>query len=394
MRRRGLLIAGLAVAAVVLFPRAAVGGTTDSTLQASVAYGYDSNPLDLNREVVTGPFEAPRGDYTLLDLDARLAHKWSSRAGYFLSGSGQSRLYSSSLEDADTGSARAEAGVGFIIFARGERKLSAAVRGSYGVERSTFVDPATGLTYVTFADPNTLVPIPDRFNIDVTSARVDLRLRTSRRLMFSLDSVLERQNYTDDYPDVPTLEPLDERTLTLMPGLRFDVSDRLRLEATATLSGQRYDALSALEEDATPAAGARRRYRTSGLRVAIRFAPREKWSFQAGLGGDSRDDVHAGYYDSTSVSGFVSASCDLSAVMRAGLRVSRASFNYDRATLDFASNGDVRGGDLLYAAATLERDFGGHLTLFGEMGTVRSDNRDPLYTYDRNWAHAGIRYRL
>lgn len=367
---------------------------TDHSLEVSVSQGYDSNPLELNPDALMAPFEAPRGSYTRLDLDARLAHSWNPRVGYFVSARGQGRMFPSGLEQADSSAGRVEAGLGLVLFARGERKLSAALSGSYGLDRSTFIDPATGMMYVTLADPNTLAPIPDRFDVNVAVVNVNLRLRASGDLLFLLDSSLERQNYIEDYEEIPTLESLDDRAITLRPGLRWQMSQRVRLDVTGEWNDRRYDALSALEEDASPAAGTRRRYRSEGLRTVLRIQPSGSWTLQLGLGGADRQDLHAGYYDSVLVNSFASAAWAVTPTTRLGLHISHATFDYERATLGFVPNGDLRGGDLIRAAASAERDLGGHVTLFGEAGEARSDDADPLYTYHRSWAQAGLRCRL
>ncbi len=394
MVRRIVIVVVIGMAAVLGIPRHAFGGSTKGEIEAQISQGYDSNPLELNQEALPSWGEAPRGSFTQVGLKSRLAHQWTSRAGFFVAARGQGRFHPSYLGDAETAGGQAEAGLGFVLFARGERRLSASLRGTYGLERSTFVDPATGVVYFEFADPNAPTPIPDRFDVNVTGAHLDLRLRASRDLLLMLDSALERQDYVEPYDDVPTLEPLDDRTLAVRPGVRWQVTGRVRLDVTAEWSDRRYAGVSALDEEALQAEGERRRYRTLTLRTAVRLEPSPKWSVQAGLGGSDRQDLFAGYYDSTGSNAFVSAAWAVTETTRLGLHVTQAVFDYERATLDNLPNGDRRGGDVLRGAASVEKDLGGHLTVFGEVGALRSGNQDPLYAYDRNWAHAGLRYRL
>ena len=385
------LTMSLAAAAASSVPMAA---PADGSLEVSVSQGYDSNPLELNPQALIEPFHASGGSYTRLDLDARLSHAWNPRIGYFLSARGQDRLFPSRIEEAESVTGKVEAGLGFVLFARGDRKLSAAVSASYGTDRNTFVDPATGKMYVTLSDPNTLAPIPDRFDANISELSLDLRFRTSRNLLFTLDSSFEQQDYIEDYENVPTLQSLDDRSLTVRPGLRWQMSDRIRLDVTAEWNDRRYDGLSALEEDSTLAVGTRRRYRTQGLRAVMRVTPADGLTFQVGVGGADRSDLHAGYYDSIGVNGFVAAAWSVTPNVRLAMNVTEVMVDYDRATLDFIPNGERRGGELLRAAASVERDLGDHVTLFGEAGAARSANVDPLYEYDRNWAHAGVRYKL
>lgn len=368
--------------------------STDKSLEVAVSQGYDTNPLELNDEALISPFEISGAGSTRVNLDARLSHTWAPRVGFFVATQGQRRFFGSALDEADSSMGRFEAGLGLVLFARGTKKLSASLKGSYGMDRSTFVDPATGKMYVTLSDPNTLAPIPDRFNTDVSAMSLDLRLRLSRTLLFSLDSTLERQDYVEDYQEIPSLQSLDDRSLTVRPGLRWQISDTVRVDVSAEWNNRRYDELSALEEDATLAAGTRRRYQTQGLRAAMRLVPSSRLTLSLGLGGTARQDIHAGYYDSAGYTMFGSAAWAMTPKTQLGLHVSQAVFGYERATLDFASNGELRGVDMLRTAGSFQRDLGGHFTMFAEGGFARSDNVDPLYDYYRTWAHAGVKYRL
>ena len=368
-------------------------GESENRLAAELAYGYDSNPLELTDEVPLTSGSPSGAGFTQVSLDSRLSHQWTPRAGFFVAAAGRARSHGGSLEDADSSQGRIEAGLGMVLLARGERRLSAALRASYGMERSTFVDPATGEIYA-ISDPNSRLEIPDRFDADVTSLNLDLRLRASRSLLFMLDSGIQFSDYDDDYDRISTLEPLDDRTITLRPGARWQISPRVRLDVTAELGNVRYDELSALQEDATAATGTRRRYRSTGVRTALRIEPTEALSLSIGAGMSDRTDLHEGYYDSSGVISFLSAAWKPVERTRLSMHVSYSGFEYDRAVIDPATNGDSRGGDQLRAVAALERELHSRLVLFGEGGAVRSDNQDPLYSFDRNWALAGLRFQL
>ena len=365
----------------------------ETRLQAELSYGYDSNPLELTDEVPLAGRSPSAAGFAQVSLDSRHSHQWNPRAGFFVAAAGRARSYGSSLEDADTSQGRVEAGLGMVLAARGERRLSAALRASYGKASSTFVDPATGEVYA-IADPNSRLEIPDRFDSDVVSLNLDLRLRVSRNLLFMLDSGLQRSDYADDYDRISTLEPLDDRSYAFRPGARWQISPRVRLDLTAELGGTRYDELPALESDATTAVGTRRRYRSSGLRSAVRVDPTGALSFSLGVDMSDREDLHAGYYDASGIRSFLSAAWQPVERTRIALHISQASFDYERAVIDPTTNSDVRGGDRLRVVAGLERELHARLVLFGEGGSVRSDNEDPLYSFDRNWALAGLRFRL
>jgi hypothetical protein len=368
--------------------------STDSSIQVEVSAGHDSNPLLLSEEAPVLPGNPPSAPFTQVGLGARLSHQWNPRAGFFMAADGSGRFHASSLDEADVSRGRVEAGLATVLLSRGAVRLSAALRGSVGAERGTFVDPETGSIYQVEGDPNVLMGIPDRFDVNVSALNVDLRLRTSPRILLQLDASWRREDYVEDYQEIPGLEPLDARGLTLRPGFRWNISDVVRLDVTGEWGRLRYDDLSALEEDGSLAPGTRRRYDSGGVNATLRVTPNERWGFSVGAGASDRQDVHAGYYDTAADAAFGSVSWLPVTGTRLGLRAAQSRYDYERATVDGTANGEKRGGDTLRVTATAERDLNERLVLFGEGGTSRADNPDPLYVYDRRWALAGLRFSL
>ncbi len=375
-------------------PGASLAGSTEADVQVDLSAGHDSNPLLLSHEAPLLEGAPPAAAFTEVGLASRLTHQWNPRVGFFVAADGSGRFHAASLDEADSSRGRVEAGMATMIFSRGDARMTAALRASFGAERSTFVDPATGGIYFVESDPNVMTAIPDRFDANLSTLNLDLRLRTSSRLLFLLDTSLLREDYTEDYEEIPTLEPLDARRWLVRPGVRWSISAHLRLDVTGEWGGTHYDDLSALEEDGSTATGTRRRYESGGVRAALRVTPSDTWAFSLGFGATDRHDTHAGYYDTTGDTVFGSLSWNPGQHTRLGLRAIQSVYDYERATVDGTLNGDRRGGDTLRVAATVERDLVERLTLFGEAGTLRSNNLDPLYEYDRHWALAGLRFKL
>ncbi len=368
--------------------------STDSSIHVEVSAGHDSNPLLVSEDAPLLPGSPSSAPFTQVGVGARLTHQWNPRAGFFLAADGSSRFHASSLDEADVSRGRVEAGLATVLFSRGGARLSAALRGSVGAERGTFVDPGTGSVYQVEGDPNVLVGIPDRFDVNVSALNVDLRLRTSPRILLQLDASLRREDYVEDYEEIAGLEPLDARALTLRPGVRWNITETVRLDVTGEWGRVRYEELSAIEEDGTLAPGTRRRYDSGGVNAVLRVTPAERWSFSLGAGASDRQDVHAGYYDTAADAAFGMVSWTPVTGTRLGLRAAQSRFDYERATVDGTANGEKRGGDTLRVTASAERDLNERLILFGEAGTSRADNPDPLYVYDRRWALAGLRFSL
>jgi hypothetical protein len=388
--RTGFRIVVLAIAVLLLSPRVLCAAPAEVDLDAEVAAGADTNPLELSREVLPGE-AIPSGMFTQVSAGGRLAAQWTARAGWFAAAQGRGRFHPARFDEADSSSGRLEAGLGFVLWTHGERRLSAAVRGAVGAERSTFVDPASGGIYLA-GDPNAPQPIPDRFDLNATTVGVDLRLRTSSRLLFLLDSSLARHDYRQDYDEVPGVDSLDGRSLLVRPAVRWDVTDIVRLDVTGEWGAVRYDELPSLDESAAPVEDAPRSYRSGSLRAALRVEPSSRWSFSAGVGTGRRDDVHAGYYDSQGDTAHGSVTWSPVEGLRASLRLSQAQVDYRHATVDNTVNGDLRGGNVLATSAIIEKDLFEHLTVRAQAARVQSSNRDPLYTYDRTWALLGLRY--
>jgi hypothetical protein len=107
-----------------------------------------------------------------------------------------------------------------------------------------------------------------------------------------------------------------------------------------------------------------------------------------------RDDLHAGYYDSTGWIGYAWTGRDLGERARLQCFGSWRELEYDRAVVASDPDGDFRGSETLKFIGRYERKIAEHLNLYLEAGTERSEDRDPVYTYHRNWASTGFRFRV
>jgi len=390
MPRTGFRLLVHSAALIVLAPGPLRAEPPRVNLEAEVAAGLDTNPLELSGEVL--PREAiPSGSFMQISAGGRLAGQWTDRAGWFASAEGHGRFHPSSFDEADASHGRMEGGLGLVLWSRGERRLSAALRGSFGMERSTFVDPATGSIYFA-GDPNAPHAIPDRFDRDATSVNVDLRFRASKRLLFLLDSSLVRDDYAEDGDRTAPVDSLDGRSIVARPGVRWNITESIRLDVSTEWGSVAYDELPSLDENATAVPDEPRRYRSTQLRAALRVEPSARWSFSVGGAAGRRDDLHAGYYDSLGESAYGTASWSPREGLRMSLQMSRSHVDYEHATLDGTADGELRGGDVVTTSAAIEKDLFTHLTVRAQGARVASSNQDPLYTYDRAWALVGLRY--
>jgi hypothetical protein len=173
-----------------------------------------------------------------------------------------------------------------------------------------------------------------------------------------------------------------------------DLTPWMRLDISYTWTDRSYDELSALDASATEVPGEQRAYRDDGVSVTFGFTPHDRFSFAIGMTATTRDDLHAGYYDNSGTVTFGSFEFAAGAKTTLQAFVARRDLAYDTATVDNTVNGDTLDSDRTLFVARAEHDLAERFVLFGEAGMDKSDNQDPLFTYDRTWAHAGFRFRL
>ena len=131
-----------------------------------------------------------------------------------------------------------------------------------------------------------------------------------------------------------------------------------------------------------------------GTRVAVTIEPTAKLGLSVGVQAGDRSDLQAGYYDSLASGGFVGLSVAALPGLRFAVSASQMSFDYDTATVPNDPTGVRLSSGMFRASGRVERDCGRHLTFFGEMGTDRESNQDPIYAYQRNFAFTGLRFSL
>ncbi len=365
----------------------AEAASRDGHLEVTLTPGYDTNPLELRDAA-----DAREGAaYTELGLDTGFNIQWTPLFGTFADLDGAIRAYESDLSDADRDWVELRAGATLTPYRNGARGFAVAFGGTFDAYRATYVDPATGDVYHAF-DGSRWVPVPDRFDFDAAGAFLDVRWRTHERVLVYLDSKAVDRRYAED--DSGTLSSLDDRTVSLEPGVLLDLGERWRLDVSYRWSDRRYDDLPSLDRTAAEVPGERREYLSTGYSITFGFEPTDAIRLALGVTGQARDDRYAGYYDNSGVAVYAAADYSLGEKTRFRGWIARRDVEYDHATVGSLTSGETLDTDRLLAAARAERDLNRHLTILGEAGLDRTDSRDPLFTYDRNWVRAGIRFRL
>ena len=379
------------VAILVLAGSAAVSSAeTDTDFAATLMAGYDGNPLK-----VTG--DGPGGAFSELRLDSGIETRMSPRLAGFLNGGGRARLYGSSTSNADFHSADVRTGFVLAPVIGDRNRLRITFGGAYAVSRSTYRNRATGEVYEVLAEPPTVpassVPIPDRFDVNTSSAFVDLRWRPSRRVRFSVDTRIDNADYVRDYSATTGLEALDYRARTVEPEVLLALHRVLAVSLSYTITDVDYEHQPALDDLGQPVAGALRRYDYSNLRLTIRVAPSSQWRLRFGLRDGDRQDAHAGYYDYRSDSTFVSLDHRPSRRVRLQLYTSHSDLDYENAVVPGDPNGEFRSSSVDFYLGRFDLRLNEHLSFFTEGGSQRTDSQDPVFAYDRDWLLTGITYR-
>ncbi len=357
----------------------------------SVAPGVDGNPLRLASDGVSS-------GYGELRFATGLKARVHPRLLLFLSGDASGRFHESRASLADAQQASARSGLAFTVDGHGRSRVALLAGVRAGVERLTFVDRATGQVFEvperSSAATPAMRPIPDRFDANVTGAFAALRWAASRRLSFSLEADRENRNHVKDYSDETYLHPLDSRVWTVSPSVRLQAAETVRLDVTLQWSDRLYEAMPALDASGSEVQGTQRRDRYRGVSVSVHLDPSRAWDVDLGLQGGGREDPHAGYYDSRQRGVFVAAARAISERNRVSLAVLRHDLDYATARVADDPNGVLRASETLRGVARFERSLRpSGAVLFVEGGSQRTDNRDPVYAYERKWLSTGFRFR-
>lgn len=380
----------LALAALVLgaaVPGAA-GDPAELDYGVRVGLGVDSNPLEIRDD-------GSNSVYTALGLDAGVEKQISARLRLFSFGAVTTRFHEGRQSNADDLYGSVRGGMQFTPFAQQRGRLVLAVGGGYAVRDSTYTDRATGDVYLlpSVLTPPDVVRIADRYDYDTTDAFARVSWKVAPRVRLSLRARLSRSSYGEDYTISTGLDSLDNRAFSLEPDVTFYVNDSLSVRFAAEITDLDYDDRSALGLDGLPVADTQREYHYARYRLQFRMIPADRWRLRFGLSHTNRDDTFVGYYDYDSQFGFLTVDRKLGESDTIRLHASISDLAYDRATVPGMSADDTRNNDVLRVVGRYSRKIREHLGWYAETGAERTDSRDPVYAYDRDWVETGIRFR-
>lgn len=362
-------------------------GAAELSAGGELSYGSDSNPLELPGGEISGAFTE-----AAFRLSGRAE---SGRAvGLMARAAGVRRWYASRVGDAGYGWADARAGMTAAPYRNGSRRFELAFGASLGAYRTTLIDPDTGEAYGRVAGSSASGPIPDRLDFNSSGAFLELRWSLGRDLLLYAEGEWSRRNFVQDYRGEPGLESLDDRGISVEPGLRYRPVRGLILDLSHTWNRRSYEELPALDGDAVPVAGEQRELAASRTRLTVSCRPEGPWEVLAGIRQTGREDLHAGYYDSTGREEVLAVGYMAGASTRLGLVATRRSLNYRRALVDNDPSGEIRSGRVHRYAGEVSHRLTAQMELFVTAGTERSENRDPAYVYSRSWAQTGLRMEL
>jgi len=387
--RRAVVVFALLGLAI---PAAVAGARTRASLAASLAYGFDDNPLLLADSAAAGSFAE-------LTLGGSVDLALTPHVHGFLSGSGRVRNHESSLADADVASGDLRLGFRLTPNPWAFRGVVVSVGGLYGVRRATFIDRATGDVYEIERDPSTspatTVDIPDRFDVNTLGAFLDVGFKLSERVRLRVNALLERAEYVENYAADTALQALDYRALTVEPGLFVKLHPRVAAGLSLVLTELGYDDQPALDGSGQAVADTTRQYDYRDLRLTLRVAPAARWSLEAGFRGGRRQDAFAGFYDFDSRVGYLTVSHQLLPRTRLQLHASSRELDYDHAEVAGSVEGELRASEVRRIVGRVDWRFRGRPELgwFGEGGSQRTNNTDSIYAYERAWVQTGMTYR-
>lgn len=339
--------------------------------------GYDSNPLKL-------PEDEKSGGFLEAEFEGELEVELSKRNDFYLDLGADARRYGSSVSDADTTAAQAEAGFKLVPYKNGSRWLVLDLGTRLRVSRDTFTSRRTGEVFEVDDGAGGDVRIPDRFDYNRVEGFADVRWRLSSRTWLYLDTAFAQKNYTEDYDEIPTVESLDYDSLYFEAGTSVDLTDAVEIELSAFRNDRDYDERSALDEVGDEVLGTTREYRYTGFDGKLRLRPEAAWRWTLGLGTTDREDLHAGYYDYTSWTARVATSGGIGAKTRLYLSTAFTDKDYDNSTVNSEVDGELRSSETWRLRGVLTRQITRRFDVKLQTELRSVDNANPLYDYDRN----------
>ena len=156
---------------------------------------------------------------------------------------------------------------------------------------------------------------------------------------------------------------------------------------------RRYRELPALDASGADVPGTVRRDRYAGGRFSVHVAPGPRWDLDVGLDGGARDDPYAGYYDSTARGAFALLGLKAGTRNRFQLYASRSKLDYLHAKVTDDPLSANRASDTSRWLGRFDRKLSRHFSLLAELGMQQNDNRDPQFSYERQWAMTGFKFR-
>lgn len=367
---------------------------TRTDFAVDLAAGYDSNPVLARHEADGSPFTELRvSGWGKIDLTKAVTLYANVR--------GRSRWYSERSSDADDRRAEVEAGLAVTPAVGSRRRVSLAVGGIYETIRETFIDPETREAYlVATPDPSDpsgdwiVVDLANRLDLNRAGVFTDVRWRPHANVLLGLEVTSSRTDFVDDYDAVSVVAPLDYRTTSILPSVLIRLASGVSVKLLYDWSERAYDDQLARGPSGDLLDGSRRCFQYQGYGVSFRFALPREWAIRVGHTGTDRVDRFAGYYDYAGASYHAQVGKRLGRRTYFELHGSHRRIDYENATVGNEPDGSIRGGRIRQWAGRLEHALGaGRLFLFFEGGAVDSDDRDPVYSYNREWLLSGVRFK-
>lgn len=362
-------------------------------IEAGLTSGYDSNPLRLpvnerGGTYMEGVAEVGRD----LDLGDRLLFSFNAGAEH--------RAHGEGLADADETRGVLQASLELTparnvwppMSPHKSRWFVLTAGARLTARRDTFTSRATGDVFEVDDGSGTSVPIPERFDFNRLEAFFDGEWKPRHKTTVYLNTLYAAKDYVEDYGQIPTVESLDHTTLSFTPGVNFDATRRLEIEATLNRSSRDYATRTAVDGTGASVPGTRRQYVYTGYDVRFRVSPNRRWRFTLGLRGGDREDTYANYYDYTSLTGFAWWRVKIGDRSRLRMNISFRDRDYDRSTINDEADGELRSSETLRVSAGYTRSVAKRFAVTIEAGVQSVDNRNPIYAYDRQFYGFWIAY--
>lgn len=369
----------LLISALIACP-SVVMASDNQSVNATVVYGFDSNPHQLSSDLLPVKQNFTAGEFKL---------RTNMYKTVYFSANATKSIYSDDVRaDQFNASANLALKSDFKIF---KRKFKYKIAASYRTKDKTYVSKTTGLVS-TFGGQS----IADRYDSDQTNYLGELSYKPHKFLKLNI-SYQDREKTYQEF-DIAGLSNLDYTQQYALLGMQYKASDVGRFYLNASVKQREYLDKRAKDLEGVDIADTDLIYDYHTVNIGYIYRPSKDIRWKYAYNYEDRTDNGSGYYNANS--GYLSIAGKYRIgdyhFLKSRIKYSRFSFvnqlDQGEDPLDEEAK-EKQGVSLMFGyewvVATL---FDSNFAVYVEVEYSNFDNTNIIYTYERSMGSVGIRW--